>query len=552
MSGFTHVDDYPAIPVSFASTRTALKTGAWRSVRPVFMDRTAPCSAACPAGVTIPAYLEDIAAGRLDVAFATMALNNPFPRITGRVCPHFCESACNLAARTKEEPVSIRAIERRLGDATADIPHQVPLELTGRRVAVVGAGPAGLSAAYYLRRSGHDVTVFDRRDRPGGLLRYGIPNYRLPSEIVDEEVARLDAMGIEFRSGVSLGSDVTLDDLAATFTAVFVATGACRERGVDVPGESLTERGLDFLESVTRGDVTMPGRRCAVIGGGNTAMDVARMLHKLGGDVTVLYRRTEAEMPAIREEYERATAEGVAFMFLAQPRSVAKDGGDLVVTVEQMRLGEMDASGRPRPLPTGQTKELRFDGVFAATGETADMTPFPTRMAGDDGWLALTSEGATRERHVYAGGDLATGPATVIAAIAAGRRAARAIDQALDLGHLWPADGPQAMVPAADINPAYAAPSGRAGEQEAFDVSPLAEESLTMGEAEMLAEIARCLSCGHCNACGTCFVFCPDGAITWGDGPVIDYEFCKGCGICVAECPGHSLILINEREASHA
>lgn len=552
MSGFTHVDDYPPIPVSLASTRTALKTGAWRSVQPVFLDRTAPCAVACPAGVAIPAYLDDLAAGRPEVALATMALNNPFPRITGRVCPHFCESVCNLAAADDAEPVAIREIERRLGDATADLPHPIPDADTGMRMAVVGSGPAGLSAAYYLRRSGHDVTVFDRRDQPGGLLRYGIPEYRLPATIVDEEVDRLRAMGIEFRTGVTLGTDLTFDDLAGRFTAVFVATGACIERPVGIPGERVMERGLDFLESATRGEIAAPGRRCAVVGGGNTAMDVARMLRKLGADVTVLYRRTQMEMPAILEEVERAAAEGVAFEFLTQPRAVVKDDGDLVVTVETMRLGPPDASGRPRPMATGETAELRFDAVFAATGETADMAPFPADMRDPEGWLTLGGDGATTHRLVYAGGDLATGPATVIAAIAAGRRAARAIDRELGLDALWPADPPAEVVPPADVNAAYAALDGRVAEHPAATSDPLAEESLTISEAEMLAEIARCLSCGHCNACGTCFAFCPDGAITWHEGPVIDYEFCKGCGICVAECPGHSLILINEREASHA
>lgn len=552
MSGFTHVDDYPAIPVSLASTRTALKTGAWRSVRPVFFDRSAPCTAACPARVEIPVCLDELAAGRVDVALATMTQNNPFPRITGRICPHFCEAACNLEAHTGEAPVAIREIERHLGDATAHLPHPVPDAETGMRVAVVGAGPAGLSAAYYLRRSGHQVVVFDRHEHPGGLLRYGIPDYRLPTSIVDEETERLRAMGVEFRTGVALGADFTLDELAAGFTAVFLATGACIERAVGIPGESLMERGLSYLEAVKAGAATPPGKRCAVVGGGNSALDVARTLHKLGAEVTVLYRRTEAEMPAIREEYERAAAGGITFSFLAQPRAIAKEGSELVVTVETMRLGAADRSGRPRPEPTGATSELRFDSVFAATGETADMAPFRPDMHDDDGWLAVGGDGATAERLVYAGGDLATGPATAIAAIAAGRRAARAIDRQLGLDALWPADPPPDVVPPGEVNPAYTAHGERTPGAPTAGDGPLAEEAGTIDEHEMLAEIGRCLSCGHCNACGTCFIFCPDGAITWHEGPVIDYEFCKGCGLCVTECPGHSLVLINERKPSHA
>ncbi len=548
---FEHVDDYPEIPVSVASSRTALKTGAWRSVRPVLSERTAPCSAGCPAGIGIPAYLDDIAAGRLDDAFAALTARNPFPRITGRVCPHPCEDTCNLAM-VGDDSVSIRAVERWLGDATADLPHTTPAAATGKLVAVVGAGPAGLAAAYYSRRSGHEVTVFDSRPRPGGMLVYGIPDYRLPSAIVDAEVARLEKMGVEFRCGVTLGKDVSLDELGAHYAAVFVATGAWKGRSLGIAGESLLEPGLAFLEAASRGEATPPGPRCAVIGGGNTAMDVARVLRKLGAEVTVLYRRTATEMPAIREEYERAVADGVVFEWLTLPAAVEKDGGELAVTAMVMQLGEADESGRRRPAPTGHTRKLRFDGVFAATGETADMTPFPQRLRGDSGWLELGEGGATVDPLVFAGGDLATGPATVIEAIVAGRRAARAIDTQLGFGGRWRADDPADVVGVDEVNPAYVSRRSRATDPVEPASEPFAEDAATLEGAAVLEEIERCFSCGHCNACGTCFVFCPDGAITWDDGPTVDLEFCKGCGICVAECPGHAFVLINERELSHA
>lgn len=552
MRSLDHVDDYPEIPVSLTTTRTVLKTGAWRSVRPLLEQRASPCSVACPAGVDVASYVDAVQQGRVEAAFEAFTARNPFPRVTGRVCPHFCEQACNLEAAGGDEPVAIRSVERWLGDETAHLPHKVRAETTGKHIAVVGAGPAGLAAAYYLRRSGHDVTVFDRRDRPGGILRYGIPEYRLPTSIVDDEVRRLEAMGIVFRTGVALGTDLTIDDLEAGYAAVFAATGATRRRPLDVDGASLLEAGLDFLESVSRGDATLPGRRCAVVGGGNTAMDVARVLRKLGADVTVLYRRTEAEMPAIREEYEHAVGDGVAFEWLTLPRWVEKRNDGLVVTVEEMRLGAVDDSGRRRPEPTGHLRELEFDAVFAAVGETADTTPFPDRMKDGHGWLAVGAHGETADPLVYAGGDLATGPATVIEAIVAGRRAARAIDEQLGFGQRWPEDVATEPVAPTEVNPTYVPRHGRAYDHPAEATDPFAEETLTLSEAEVLEEIERCLSCGHCNACGTCLVFCPDGAITWANGPVIDYEFCKGCGICVAECPGHAMILISEREASHA
>lgn len=549
MSPLDHVDDYPEIPVSLGSTRTAVKTGGWRSVRPVEVDRTAPCAAGCPAGVEVPRYLDLVRLGHLEEAFAVFAEHNPFPRITGRVCPHACEDGCNLAVATGDTPVAIRSIERWLGDATAHLAHPQPFEATRRRVAVVGSGPAGLAAAYYLRRSGHHVTVYERRAVAGGMLRYAIPEYRLPAAVVDEEIARLAAMGIQFVTGVELGRDFHLDEIASDHSAVFLATGACRERPVGIQGEHLLDSGLQFLETAGFDTSITRGVRCAVIGGGNTALDVARVVRRLGGDATVLYRRTAEEMPAIREEYHRAVADGVVFEWLTLPRSVEVGDRGVVVTVEEMRLGDPDASGRRRPEPTGRTRRLAFDRVFSAVGEIADSTPFPDSLKDADGWLEVGPGGATADPMVHAGGDLVTGPATVVAAIAAGREAARVIDRRLGFSDHWPSVHSAAVVGPAEVNPSYRRVARRISDPAARTVDPLAEETLTVAGEAALAEIERCLSCGHCNACGTCFVFCPDGAIGWEEGgPVIDLEFCKGCGICVVECPGRALVLINERD----
>jgi formate dehydrogenase major subunit len=300
MKGLDHADQYPEIPISLWDGAGPLRTGEWRSMRPVLRERGAPCAAACPAGVPIPLWLHHLGAGEPAAALDAFMSFNPFPRITGRVCPHPCQGACSRVGY--DEAVSIRAVERHLGDTCGNLAYPSPGADTGARVAVVGAGPAGMAGAHYLRRAGHRVTVYEKRARPGGLLRYGIPQFRLPAAVVEDDVGRLEDMGVEFRTGVALGADVALADLENEFQAVLVATGAWAERGMGMTGEDLLLSGLSLLEQAASGTAVKPGERCAVIGGGNTALDAARVLRRMGGEVTVLYRRRAADMPALAEE----------------------------------------------------------------------------------------------------------------------------------------------------------------------------------------------------------------------------------------------------------
>ena len=553
VAGTSHVDDYPEIPVSLRSTVGVLQTGAWRNLRPVLTRRTAPCTAACPAGVPVPHYLDLLARGRVAEAVDLFHLSNPFPRITGRVCPHPCESECNRAHH--DGAVSIRALERHLGDATDSLPRPTAGLDSGHTVAVVGSGPAGLSAAHYLRREGHAVIVHERRELPGGLLRYGIPDYRLPDPVVDAEISALRDMGVEFRTGVSLGSDITLAGLENEYEAVFVAIGAWSERWAGIDGEEAMVPGLDFLNSVAMGETTLPGRHCAVVGGGNTAMDVARVLLRLGADAAVLYRRTEDEMPAIAEEYERAAEDGVRFEFLSLPVAATRVNGEIQLTVAEMRLGPADESGRHRPEPTGVTHTETYDAVFTAIGESADLAAFPTAMVSDDGWLQVAPDGQTTHETVYVGGDLSHGPETVIAAIADGRRAAAAIHGRLNPGAApppWSPAVPEEVVGHKEVNGATVSSSGAIHLPHMEPAERIAagfvEEAATIAAAAALAEVERCYSCGHCNSCGVCFTFCPDVAIAWDDGPTFDLNVCKGCGICATECPGSAIINVPEKE----
>jgi len=544
----------PEAPVSLLSTLIN-KTGSWRNIKPVFVEKTAPCTDTCPAHILIPHYIDRILRGTMDEAGEILLRENPFPSITGRVCPHFCESKCNRGEF--DEPVSIREIERYVGDYMLDKKWQSAPEYNGKNIAVIGSGPAGLSCAHYLRNLGYKVIVFEKDKEPGGVLRYGIPEYRLPKKIVRKEIDALIKEGIEIKAEIFAGKDISLRDIRRDYDAVFLGTGAILEREMHIPGEEYLIEGLAFLRDVLQGKTLNIKGKYGVIGGGNVAMDVARTLLRLGAEVHILYRRTEKEMPAIDEEIRKAKQDGIVFDFLTQPIDAKMEDERLRVKFIRMKLGEEDVSGRKKPVPIeGSEFEDVYDGVIKAVGEIADMKVISDELKNEKGWIAVDNETLrVKQSNVFAGGDLVLGPATVVEAIATGKRAAFSVHKFLGGEIQKNEEISDEVVDFGKINLAYFKRQNRISSREI----PVQERITTITEEEskgieteeeLKKEADRCFSCGHCNGCGNCWVFCPDMAIKMNEegNPEYIYDYCKGCAICNSECPRYVVSLVKERE----
>ena len=521
-------------------------TGSWRVEKPEYVHRMPPCNNACPAGENIQNWLYIAEDGSYESAWRALIQENPFPAIMGRVCYHPCQDVCNRSFL--DEAVGINSVERFLGDHALEKGWVIPApeKESGFKVLIIGAGPAGLSAAYHLRRLGHDVTVRDATHAPGGMMRYGIPKYRLPREVLDAEIDRIKAMGIKFEMNTRV--DDVHEAMDEGFHAVFMAIGAQLSKRAYIPA-SEAARILDaikVLHDVEEGNQPLLGRKVVVYGGGNTAMDVARTAKRLGAEEAVIvYRRTRDKAPANDLEITEALEEGILVKWLSTVNHVGQ---------HELRIEKMELDDKGFPQPTGEFETLEADSLILALGQEVDFSLLGNSADLDvaDGTMSVDATMMTSHPGIFAGGDMVPADRTVTTGVGHGKKAARNIDAWLrstayenvkntdvvtyeQLNSWYYTDAPHVVRERLEAT------------RRAKDFSEVVKG---LDESNALYEARRCMSCGNCFECDNCFGVCPDNAIIKlgpGKGFEINLDYCKGCGICVSECPSSSIVMVADK-----
>ena len=521
-------------------------TGSWRTQKPLYVNRLPPCNAACPAGENIQGWLFHAEAGAYEKAWRVLTENNPLPAIMGRVCYHPCESSCNRAQL--DSAVGINSVERFLGDEAIrqGWKFDQPILTTDKRVLVVGAGPSGLSAAYHLSRMGHSVEIHEAGPLAGGMMRFGIPKYRLPREVLDAEIARILALGVTLKLNSRVGN-IEESLRAGKFNAAFLAVGAHIGKRTYIPAGDAARivDAVSVLRSMEGEDKPMLGRRVVVYGGGNTAIDVARTAKRMGAtEAVIVYRRTREKMPAHDFEVEEALQEGVMIKWLSTIKQAI--GHSLIV--EKMQL---DDKGFPQA--TGEFETMEADSVVLALGQDVDLSLLQG-VAGleiKDGTVQVGSNMMTGHPGIFAGGDMVPSERTVTVGVGHGKKAAYHINAWLHGASYEPA-AKHESVTYDNLNPWYYSDAPKTM-RPLLDVirrsTSFDEVQGGLDEGNALFEARRCMSCGNCFECDNCYGVCPDNAVIKlgpGKGFQFNYDYCKGCGICVSECPCGAIKMVPE------
>ncbi len=559
-------------------TTTGNNTGAWRFVRPVYERHTAPCSAACPAGEDIPRIEALVSEKKFKEAGEVILMENPFPSVCGRVCFHPCETACNRAGF--DDAVAVNSLERFVGDLLDTSDGSLPFEAkekNGKRIAIIGAGPGGLSAAYFLSRLGYSCEVFESEEKPGGLLRWGIPAYRLPEQVLDREIKRIESLGVKINCSTRLDSSF-IETANESFDGVFVGTGLGSPIMMNIPGEELGIGWEVFLKEVKKGTQKEFKGKAVVIGGGNAAVDVARTLVRLGASVTIAYRRRIEDMPAFGSEIEIAISEGVEILELVAPVAIVQNAEQLSIELQSMKVEGQDGQ-RAKVVNDGDKKKsIVADRVYSAIG--ADV---------EDEWKGAKTVSRPGNRSalynekipVIYGGDLVNADKSVTSAIGSGKEAAIMFDILLAEGGSKAGDEEavkkttaacqvgdgqslsfeayiggerrnvvEGVVKFEDINLNYFEKTALKDKNSMkADLNGFDEVESGIDEVSAIYEAVRCFNCGICTDCGICSLFCPElSVLTGNEGRRIELEYCKGCGICVCECPRAAMSLVKEAE----